>query len=200
MASQHRASSAGPFTVRCPTCPPIPADMFRIASQLTCPRQRSFRGPGTSTPVSGQLPSNGRLEEQPRSLWFPVGFRPPAFASWASCSRQGLQPPLRSAYRRPALRPAHRTRTGFPRSARARPGWDWVPSVSRGQRCPHGRRCVRDRRLPHLSGSVPVRPPPHPDPGGSSDETSPRVSCSHPMPSLLLTCGPRTVQGPLGFP
>src|SRR4051794_2739592 len=47
-----------------------------------------FEAPSTSTPVSGQLPSNGRLEEQPPTLWFPVGFRPPAFASWASCSRQ----------------------------------------------------------------------------------------------------------------
>src|SRR4029450_4267333 len=38
--------------------------------------------------VSGQLSSNDHLEEQPRALRFPVGFRPPAFASWASCSRQ----------------------------------------------------------------------------------------------------------------
>src|SRR3954447_21784084 len=45
MASQHRASFAGPFTMRCPTCPPIPADMFRIPSQLTCPCQRPFRDP-----------------------------------------------------------------------------------------------------------------------------------------------------------
>jgi hypothetical protein len=32
-----------------------------------------------------------------------------------------------------------RTRAGFPRSARVRPGWIWVPSVPRGRRCPHDR-------------------------------------------------------------
>jgi hypothetical protein len=32
--------------------------------------------------------------------WFPVAFSAPAFASWASCSRQGAGLPSRSAYRR----------------------------------------------------------------------------------------------------
>jgi hypothetical protein len=57
MASQHRASPAGPFTVRCPTCPPIPTDTFRIASQLTCPRQRPFRGPGTAAGYPASYPA-----------------------------------------------------------------------------------------------------------------------------------------------
>src|SRR6185436_5966073 len=52
------------------------------------PTSASLSGPRHSGPVSGQLPGNGYLEEQPRSLRFPVGFRPPAFASWTSCSRQ----------------------------------------------------------------------------------------------------------------
>ena len=43
--------------MRCPTCPPIPADMFRIASQLTCPRQRPFRDPGTRTWYSASYPA-----------------------------------------------------------------------------------------------------------------------------------------------
>jgi hypothetical protein len=30
--------------------------------------------------------------------WFPVAFRPPAFACWASCSRRGVLLPSRSAY------------------------------------------------------------------------------------------------------
>jgi len=30
----------------------------------------------------------GHLEVWPYRPWFPVAFRPPAFASWASCSRQ----------------------------------------------------------------------------------------------------------------
>ena len=129
MASQHRASSAGPFTVRCPTCPPIPADMFRIASQLTCPRQHPFRDPGTRGPVSGQLPSNGHLEEQPRSLWCPVGFRPPAFASWASCSRQRIPPSLTVGL---PHRHSGPDSVGVPafRTCEKRPGW--VPSLLRG--------------------------------------------------------------------
>ena len=52
------------------------------------PTSAPLSRPGHRGPVSGQLSSNGHLEEQPRTLWFPVGFRPPAFASWASCSRQ----------------------------------------------------------------------------------------------------------------
>ena len=86
--------------------------------RLTCPRQHPFeaRAPG---PVSGQLSSNDGLEEPvTRLCWFPVGFRPPAFASWTSCSRQRIPPSSRSAYR-PATRAA-RTLSGFPCSARMR--------------------------------------------------------------------------------
>jgi len=74
---------------------------------------------------------------------FPVSFRPPAFASWASCPARGFRPP----YGRPtAPPPATRTRTGFPRSARARPGWDRASSVPRGRRCRRDRRVVPGRR------------------------------------------------------
>jgi hypothetical protein len=47
---------------------------------------------------------------------FPVAFRLPAFASRSSCSRRGVGPSLRSAYR--ARPKARRTPTGLPRSAR----------------------------------------------------------------------------------
>ena len=33
------------------------------------------------------------------STWFPAVFRPPAFASWSSCSRRGVGRSSRSAYR-----------------------------------------------------------------------------------------------------
>jgi hypothetical protein len=46
---------------------------------------------------------------------FPAAFRPPAFASWSSCARQGTGPSLRSAYRSCCQ---GRTPTGLPRSAR----------------------------------------------------------------------------------
>jgi hypothetical protein len=35
----------------------MPADMFRIASQLTCPRQRPFRGPGTAAGYPASYPA-----------------------------------------------------------------------------------------------------------------------------------------------
>ncbi len=74
--------------------------------------------------------------------WFPAAFRPPAFASWASCSRQGFGLPLRSAYRHlpGEARWLCRTLTGFPCSARVRHSWGWVPSLPRGRRCRRGRR------------------------------------------------------------
>ncbi len=67
---------------------------------------------------------------------FLLPFGPPAFASWASCSRQGIGLSLRSAYRDTTR--VSRTRTGFPRSARVRcgrvgcplyPGGDGVPTA-----------------------------------------------------------------------
>jgi len=92
--------------------------------------------PGPTDPVSGQLyeMASGGLTHLVR---FPVAFRPPALASWASCTRPGLGPSLPPAYRQPQK--AWRTPTGFPCSARMRPGWGWVPPVPRGRRCPHGR-------------------------------------------------------------
>jgi hypothetical protein len=53
-------------------------------------------------PVSGQL-SRTRPGESQMSSQFPVAFRPPAFASWASCSRCGISFP----HRRPTD-PRHR--------------------------------------------------------------------------------------------
>ena len=88
MASHIKTSFAGPFTVRCPTCPPIPTELTSIRFTAHLPTSAPLSGPGHRGSVSGQLPSNGHLEEQPQALRFPVGFRPPAFASWASCSRQ----------------------------------------------------------------------------------------------------------------
>ena len=52
-------------------------------------------------PVTQQRPPGGAAT----SLRFPVGFRPPAFASWASCSRQRFPLSSRSAYRTARRRP-----------------------------------------------------------------------------------------------
>jgi hypothetical protein len=63
--------------------------------------------------VSGRLSmaASWRLVLLP---WFPVAFRPPAFASRSSHTRRGLPPSSRSAYRAPT---SARTSTGLPRSA-----------------------------------------------------------------------------------
>ena len=85
--------------------------------RLTCPRQRPLRGPGTGPgiqPVIQQRRPGGAIQ----GCWFPVGFRPPAFASWTSCSRQRIPLSSRSAYR--AATRAARTLSGFPCSARMR--------------------------------------------------------------------------------
>jgi len=129
MASHIKTSFAGPFTVRCPTCPPIPTELTSIRFTAHLPTSAPLSGPGHRGSVSGQLSSNGRLEEQPRSLWFPVGFRPPAFASWASCSRQeGSAIP----YGWPTGPPKRPDSVGVPafRTCEKRPGW--VPSLLRG--------------------------------------------------------------------
>ena len=93
------------------------------------PTSAPLSGPRHSGPVSGQLPSNGHLEEQPRSLRFPVGFRPPAFASWASCSRQRIPPSLTVGL---PHRHSGPDSVGVPafRTCEKRPGW--VPSLLRG--------------------------------------------------------------------
>ena len=88
---------------------------------------------------------------------FPVAFRPPAFASWASCSRQGFPPLLRSAYR--ASQPGP---DGFSTFHTSEIQPDWAPSSSRGQRCSHGRPGFLGRRLPPLPTARPYHPGPRP--------------------------------------
>ena len=91
------------------------------------------RAPG---PISGQLyePIGGGPIDLVR---FPVAFRPPAFASWASLPAKDFG--LRYLRLTATHTPAWRTRTGFPCSARMRHDWGWAPPIPRGRWCPHGR-------------------------------------------------------------
>jgi len=112
-------------------------------------------------PVSGQLSrTTGGGPAIPS--WFPVAFRPPAFASWSSCARQGAGPSLRSAYRSLLPGPDPDGVATF-RAHELRPGW--VPSLPRGLRCPHGRQVIPGRRLPPCSGR-PCTPVQQPTTGG----------------------------------
>ena len=118
MASQSGTSS-GPFTVTVSNLPFGWGGLISISVQrLTCPRQRLFRGPGTGPGIQPVIQQTMAWRSHSRLCWFPVGFRPPAFASWTSCSRQRIPLSSRSAYR-PATRTA-RTLSGFPCSARMR--------------------------------------------------------------------------------
>ena len=161
--------------------------------RLTCPRQRAF-APGHQAryPASYTRPP---AEEPGTPPCFPAAFRPPAFASWASCPAREFRPP----YGRPTTPPAAaRTRTGFPCSARVRPGWLRVPSLPRGRRCP--RRPVNLPGRPPAASQrpAPIHPGQQPAPGSNRDEASARVHCRSPHTSLPLTCDPGR-NGILGF-
>ena len=110
-------------------------------------------------------------------------------------SRPGIPPPLRSAYHAAS---AARTRTGFPCSARVRPGWLRVPSLPRGRRCPHGR-SFSPAAACRIATASPYHPGPQPAPGRISDEASARVHCHSPHTSLPLACDPGR-NGILGLP
>lgn len=127
---------------------------------------------------------------------FPVAFRPPAFASWASCSRQ-----KDLGFPHGRLTRTHRcwTLAGFPRFTHTRNDRVWVSSLPRGRRCSHGRYLVPSRRPPLLCGQALY-------PGPAS--IYPRVwltrhqrgfSFIHPS-GLPLACSPRMEQGPLRLP
>ena len=99
------------------TCPSVPAALANHSSKAHLPKWARFRA-RAHRPVSGQLyePTSGGLADLVR---FPVAFRPPALAFWASCTRRELGPSLPPAYRHTTS--ARRIPTGLPRSTRTRP-------------------------------------------------------------------------------
>jgi hypothetical protein len=103
---------------------------------------------------------------------------------------------LRSAYRCPL----HRTLTGFPCFARVRNGWGRTSSIPRGRRCPHGRECSTTAAC-HIAAALSLSPRHYiPTRRVMLTRHHQGFPDSHPIPSLPLTCGPWTGQGPLGFP
>ena len=125
---------------------------------------------------------------------FPVAFRPPAFASWASCSRQGLPLSSRSAYQADAWTPA-----GFPRSAH--PSHDRIgcPLYPEAQRCSHGRSDPSGRRSPPLPGARPYHPGLHPISRSCLLRGVIKGSLAFTRPAFPLACNPRMERGPLGL-
>jgi len=160
----------------------------------TCPRQhpnngaRRLAGAGIRPVMRG--PSAEAPSSRPR---FPVAFRPPALASWASCSRPGFRPSLRSAY------PADDHRWGPDGISTFR-----TCEIDRGG-CPlYSGTAVLIQptealRLPPAASQRPVLDP---------SDTSHLRGCRcrsirgftyvHPS-GLPLACDPRMERGPLGF-
>ena len=163
----------------------------RAASSFTPPLRRRRDG-GLSPPS----------EQHQRLVAQPAAFRPPAFASWAPCPARGFRP----TYDRPTAQPAltracradpdevstfrtHETRTG--------PGVLYTP----GTAVFAGRRPVRGRRLPPLSGQ-PLAPR-YNDParGVSVTRHQQGFPDSRPVPVLPLTCDRHGWNGgPWAFP
>ena len=123
--------------------------------------------------------------------------RPPALASWASCSRQGVQLSLRSACRwLPRRQPPDPDAVSTFHTHEMRPGR--VSSLPRERRCSYDHRDVRGRRLPPHSGQ-PLSPRccrPTRDVMMTRHRQGFRVI--HPS-GLPLACDTRSERAPLGF-
>jgi len=183
----------------------------RWSRRLVCPlvrgvcRRLRLRGspdhvsalsrPGTS-PGIGPVIHGDQLEGPAQLPWFSAAFPPPAFASWPSCSRQGIGPSSRSAYRPTEHEPDPDGVSTF-RTHELRPGW--VPSIPRGRRCSPGLATITSPRLPLLNGtSLDPATTTHPC-EAPLDEASTRVYAIH-LSGLPLACGSRMERAPLGFP
>ena len=151
---------------RCPTCPSVrEARSASVVQRLTCPRQRPF-GPGHQGRYPASYPRAAAWRSRHHVARFPVAFRPPAFASWASCPAAGF----RSPHGRPtSSQPAPGPRRGF-----------HVPHITRHDRvgCP----LYPEASGVHTTGPIPPVAACRPS---SGQALSPRSS-SHP-PELSIT-------------
>jgi hypothetical protein len=209
MAARSRGRSSGPFTPRAATAtagvdqlyPVIASNLpfgssgvGRLSSKAHLPHVSALSGPGTQPGIRPVIRGN-RRRSRSRPPRFPVTFRPPAFASWASFPTRGFRP----AYDRPtAPPPAARTRAGFPRSARTRPGWDRASSV------PRGRRCRRDREwCPIAACRFATARPCHPGvalrPGMCLSRGISKDSLAFARPAFPSPVAPQTERATLGL-
>ena len=191
---------SGPFT-EVPNVPVSSGIYARFASKAHLPTSAPLRA-RASRSLSGQL--YGAVREETRSCGarFPAAFRPPAFASWAPCPAKDFRP----SYDRPTGRPAptracradpgevstfrtHETRTG--------PGALYTP----GTAVFAGRRPVRGRRLPPLSGRSLAPRSNSPARDVSVTRHQQGFPDSRPVPVLPLTCNRHGWNGgPRAFP
>jgi len=132
----------------------------------------------------------------------PAAFRPPAFASWAPCPARGFRP----TYDRPTAQPAHtracradpdEVSTFRTHETRTGPGALYTP----GTAVFAGRRPVRGRRLPPLSGRSLAPRYNNPARDVSLTRHPQGFPDSRPVPVLPLTCDRHGWNGgPWAFP
>ena len=128
-ASHSGITSAGPFTMRCPTCPSVRRFRSLSLQRLTCPRRHPFRGRVIKTryPASSAEPAAWR--GGPNLAPISCRLSPTGVRFLDILSRQRVPPPSRLAYQPPRGRLDSVGVSVF-RTYEMRPGW--VPSLLRG--------------------------------------------------------------------
>jgi hypothetical protein len=157
-SSHERFTPAGPFTIRCPQLAlRLQRCQTALLRQLTCPRQRPFRGPRHQARYPASYPATATWRSR-HSVLVSCRLSPTGIASWTSCSRQRIPLSLRSAYRSAGRRigPCR----GF-RVLHARDTTGLGAFSTPGRRCLPDQPGFSDRRLPLLSGQpcAPLKPP-----------------------------------------
>ena len=138
-----------------------------------------------------------RRESREGRRGFPAAFRPPAFASWASCPARGLRPSC-DRPTAPAGGGADPSGVSVFRARETRPGPGAL--YTPGTAVPHGHVCIPCPPPAALQRPVPVTPVSRPVPGCLSHEASARVHWRSPLPAIPLACGSQTERDPSGFP
>ena len=176
-----------------PTCPSVPASCIIGPHRLTRPTSAPFRvrAPARIRPVI----RDDRRRSRSRRPGFPLPFGHRHSLLGSSCSRWGVRPSSRSAYR--TRIDAVRTPTGLSRSARARHdrgGCPLYPGTAVSSRP------VSTPRPAPAASQRPALTPRcnNPSAEARSDEASQGFTHVHPS-GLPLTCSPRMEREPLGL-
>ena len=178
-------------------CPSAPATPARLPQGPPASRQPAFAAGHQAgiRPVIRQ-PTVGGPDARARCRFPAAAFRPPALASWASCSRSGMRLSIRPACRRRISR--RRTRTGFPRSPRIRYGRVGRPLSPGGDGVPTTGGTPNGRRLPPHNGQP--LPPRSNSPTRDVKLTRCQQGFTVIRPSgLPLACNTRSERTSLGF-
>jgi hypothetical protein len=196
--SRLRRGPSGPFTIWRPTCPSVRASASRRLHRPTCPRQHPV-GSGHQARYPASYTARPPAEEPVTLVPLSRCLSAAGIRVLGILSRQGIQPPLRSACRRiPQSMGTRRTLAGFPCFARGRPGWVGWPLYS-GNGGVHATVAWSSVAACRLSTARSLRPRYHcPSQGLTMTKHQRGFTVVHPV-SLPLAGGPRTEREPLDF-